>query len=114
MSEVPSGLTLWNAVTALVGVIQGGLAFVHTLLWSRMATLEARVEANANRAREEAAKGDQDIWKALNETSARINDTNDRLADAHAELLRALREVPTKSDLRDMEGRLNARLVKHP
>lgn len=105
--ENPPGVSLWQAVTALLGLLQAGFTLGLGWLWSRITAIESRIEKNADHAAAATRSGDRDLWEAFNAERTR--------AEQHrATILEKVAGLPTKDDLAAMEGRLSQRIGRQP
>lgn len=93
MSE-SHGPTLWQAVTALLGLAQAGFLMVIGWLWSRISSAETRVDAQF-----------RDVWSTINTERAAAAQSRERM-------LERLGTMPTKDDFARLETRITEALAR--
>lgn len=104
MAEPHDATLLSWALGALTAAVSAGFGWV----WQRLARTEDRMSAEDARLRDEIADGNDKLWTAL-------QTDRDRAQAFRERTLERLGEMPTKSDLAEMERRLAARLDdRHP
>jgi hypothetical protein len=93
MSE-GSGPTLWQAVTALLGLAQAAFLMGVGWLWSRISGAEARTESQI-----------RDVWSAINAERRAAEQSRERM-------LERLGTMPTKDDFARLETRITEALAR--
>jgi len=94
-----------------VGLVASAATASIGWLWSRLATVETRLDARVSKhedaTRTTADRDLRDLWHAIEE---------DRRANAafREKASEQLARLPTRDDLRDLETRLLATLARHP
>ncbi len=79
-----------------LGGITAGLSAAFTWLWNRLSAVETRIEAQL-----------RDVWSA-------ISDDRNTAQASRERMLERLAEMPTKTDLAQLENRIAAMLTRHP
>lgn len=96
-----------NLAQWALGAVTTALAGALTWLWNRTTGLESRLDARITAAGAAAKSDNRDIWTAITEDR--------RSATAYRErTLERLAEMPTKTDLQNLENRITAALNRAP
>jgi len=96
-----------SAATASIGWLWSRLATVETRLDARVSRHEEIVRSSVNTERSTADIETRDLWAAIND---------DRRANAafRERASEQLARLPTRDDLRELEARLMANFARHP
>jgi hypothetical protein len=94
-----------------LGAVAAAVSAAFTWIWNRMQAIENRLDARMNAAeadeKNHASNSDvRDLWAAITQ------DRQDAARFREATLVR-LGEMPTKTDLREMEARLSTSINSH-
>lgn len=88
-----------------LGAWAGLLSLVLGWLWAEVKGVRSRIDQSAKNSQQQSAAGDDKLWAAL-------KDSNDKAEKFREEMLKTMREVPTRHDIEGMERRINENMER--